>query len=233
VPVLTIPKSYLADIPHREFTLNVLNSEQVSRMFRRKPEDDQANALPAPNDDLGIPKPVARPAAPTPAGAVKPTAATPLRPASAETPRPADLPRVPRMPTEATPASRKNETEIRKLIVGREISLTGEITQCDRLVVEGSIEANLVGCRDVDIADSGLFKGSASIDEADIRGRFEGVLTVRKRLFIRSTGKVIGTIRYGQLEIECGGQISGDVQSQPINEAGEQPTSRMLEAKTA
>ena len=29
---------------------------------------------------------------------------------------------------------------------------------------------------------------------------------------IRSTGKVTGTIRYGTVEIEAGGEISGDVQ---------------------
>src|SRR5207302_10198484 len=39
-------------------------------------------------------------------------------------------------------APRRNETEQRTLIVGREISLSGEITSCDRLVVEGSVEAN-------------------------------------------------------------------------------------------
>ena len=43
--------------------------------------------------------------------------------------------------------------------------------------------------------------------------RVEGNLTVRKRLFIRATGRVSGTIRYGQIEIERGGQISGDIQS--------------------
>jgi cytoskeletal protein CcmA (bactofilin family) len=112
---------------------------------------------------------------------------------------------------------------MRKLIVGREICLSGEITSCDRLVVEGSVEANLVGCKDIDIAESGLFKGSASIDDAEIRGRFEGVLTVKGRLLIRATGKVIGTIRYGQIEIECGGQLSGDVQATQGNEAM-QPT---------
>ncbi len=32
---------------------------------------------------------------------------------------------------------------------------------------------------------------------------------------IRATGRVVGTIRYGQIEIECGGQISGDIQAQP------------------
>ena len=63
---------------------------------------------------------------------------------------------------------------------------------------------------------AGLFKGSASIEEAEIHGRFEGNLTVRKRLLIKATGRVSGTIRYGQIEIECGGQISGDVQAQPL-----------------
>ena len=109
----------------------------------------------------------------------------------------------------------RRDTEQRRLIVGREISLTGEITACERLIVEGSVEANLNNCREVEIAESGMMKGTAAIEEAEIRGRFEGSLTVRKRLFIRATGKVTGTVRYGQLEIECGGQISGDIQAQP------------------
>ena len=74
----------------------------------------------------------------------------------------------------------KRDAETVKLIVGREISLSGEITACDRLVVEGSVEANLANCRDIDIAETGLFKGSASIDDVEIRGRFEGTLNVRR-----------------------------------------------------
>jgi cytoskeletal protein CcmA (bactofilin family) len=66
-----------------------------------------------------------------------------------------------------------------------------------------------------------LFKGSASIEDAEVRGRFEGNLVVRKRLLIKATGRVSGTIRYGQIEIECGGQISGDIQAQPAGESGE------------
>ena len=44
---------------------------------------------------------------------------------------------------------------------------------------------------------------------------------VRKRLLIKASGRVSGTIRYGQIEIECGGQISGDVQAQPSAEPAE------------
>jgi cytoskeletal protein CcmA (bactofilin family) len=127
-----------------------------------------------------------------------------------EASRPADTgPR----PASSVPAPRRSDDDLRKLIVGREISLSGEITSCDKLIVEGSVEANLQNCHDVELAESGLFKGSATIDDIEVRGRFEGNLIVRKRLLIRATGRVSGTIRYGQIEIECGGQISGDIQS--------------------
>ena len=171
-------------------------------------------------DDLGIPMKPARPSgqpatiapigrAPAPA-APAPRPPDPVRPA-AEAPRPTEIGARPPMPP---PAPRRNEADVRKLIVGREISLSGEITSCDKLIVEGSVEANLQSCHDVDIAESGLFKGSATIDELEVRGRFEGSLIVRKRLLIRATGRVSGTIRYGQLEVECGGQITGDIQAQ-------------------
>jgi cytoskeletal protein CcmA (bactofilin family) len=107
----------------------------------------------------------------------------------------------------------KREPELRQLLVGREITLSGEITTCDRLLVEGSVEANLSNCADIEIAETGLFKGTASVDHAEIHGRFEGSLTVKTRLLIKSTGRVSGSIRYGQLEVECGGQISGEIQA--------------------
>src|SRR5450759_1118296 len=53
---------------------------------------------------------------------------------------------------------RDNGVEARKLIVGRETSLSGEITSCDRLVVEGSVEANLQNCQHMEITETGVFK---------------------------------------------------------------------------
>jgi cytoskeletal protein CcmA (bactofilin family) len=172
-------------------------------------------------DDLGIPmKPARSSAQPTtvaPLGraptTVPPRVPDPGRPAG-EAARPAEPPSRPAPLGGPAPAPRHSDAEVRKLIVGREISLSGEITSCDRLIVEGSVEANLQNCHDVDIAESGLFKGSATIDEIEVRGRFDGNLIVKKRLLIRATGRVSGTIRYGQIEIECGGQISGDIQAQ-------------------
>jgi len=99
-----------------------------------------------------------------------------------------------------------------KLTVGPNIKLKGvEITDCDTLVVEGTVEATM-DSRVIQISELGAFKGSADIDIAEIHGQFDGNLTVRQKLVIYATGKVIGKIRYGKLVIEEGGQISGDIQ---------------------
>jgi len=105
----------------------------------------------------------------------------------------------------------QQEEEGSKLIVGRNIQLKGEITACDTLVVEGRVEASM-NSRIIEIAEAGLFSGNAEVERAGIHGRFEGMLTVNGRLSIHSSGKVTGTIRYGEIVIEPGGEISGDVQ---------------------
>ncbi len=115
----------------------------------------------------------------------------------------------------AAPGGGDVPTESKKLIVGREIVLSGQITSCDRLVVEGRVEASLTESRVIEIAETGHFKGSAEIESAEIAGRYEGTLTVRERLFIRSTGKVNGKVTYGQIEIEPGGEIAGEVHVGP------------------
>ena len=99
-----------------------------------------------------------------------------------------------------------------KLTVGPNIKLKGvEITDCDTLVVEGSVEATM-DSRVIQISERGSFKGSAEIDIAEIRGEFDGTLTVRQKLVIYATGKVTGKIRYGKVVIEEGGQLSGEIE---------------------
>lgn len=101
------------------------------------------------------------------------------------------------------------------LVVGRDITLNGQILSCDKLVVEGSVEADLSESQIIEIARHGRFKGTAVIDEADISGCFEGDLTVRKLLVVRATGKIHGTIKYSRIEIEAGGEVSGNINVLP------------------
>ncbi|HEX4193547.1 MAG TPA: polymer-forming cytoskeletal protein [Stellaceae bacterium] len=105
----------------------------------------------------------------------------------------------------------KNDTK--RLTVGRGISLNGKISFCDRLVIDGKVEAELEDCHTVEVTENGTFKGAAEITGAEISGHYDGSLTVRENLLIRGTGRVSGTVRYGKLHIEDGGEINGDVKS--------------------
>jgi cytoskeletal protein CcmA (bactofilin family) len=99
----------------------------------------------------------------------------------------------------------------KRLIVGDGIRLKGEITACDRLVVEGHVEVTLNETRMLEIKPSGRFIGSCEVEEAQISGVYDGDLTVRGRLIVHASGKVTGKIHYGELELERGGRIAGEL----------------------
>jgi cytoskeletal protein CcmA (bactofilin family) len=99
--------------------------------------------------------------------------------------------------------------EGRKMVVGREICLSGEIKSCDTLVVEGRVEADLKDCRTLVVLASGVVKGNATVERCEISGLFEGDLTARQHLLLRATGRIIGSVTYDQLEVERGGSITG------------------------
>jgi len=110
------------------------------------------------------------------------------------------------------PATKAPTSTAKLLTVGHGISLSGEITACERLVVEGNVKGTLKETRVMEIAPSGCFtQGQAEIEEAEISGVYEGELIVHRRLLIRSTGRVSGTVSYSELEIERGGELSGSV----------------------
>ncbi len=104
----------------------------------------------------------------------------------------------------------------RILTVGNDILMKGEINSCDRIVIEGAVDATLKEVHTMEIAESGSFKGVAEVEEAEISGTVEGDLTVRGRLIIYSTGKVSGKVSYGEIEIERGGQLTGEIKTAGI-----------------
>lgn len=99
-----------------------------------------------------------------------------------------------------------------RMTVGPEIRLKGEISNCDILVVEGDVEATLES-KVVEVAAGGTFNGTATVESAEIHGDFDGTLTVSDLLRIHGTGRVSGKVRYGKIEVQSGGEVSGDIAS--------------------
>lgn len=109
------------------------------------------------------------------------------------------------------PLDKTDERKEAKLIVGPDIKMKGvEVTDCDTLVVEGRIEATL-DSRVLQIAQNGIFCGTVAVDTAEIHGKLEGELTVRKQLTIHATGKVSGKIRYAKIKVEEGAELAGEI----------------------
>jgi cytoskeletal protein CcmA (bactofilin family) len=161
-------------------------------MFGRKSGDDTpSSASPTPF----------QPARPTGDGDVPSRPMTPSQPIGS----------TPRRPTD--PIKHEENLNARKLIVGREIILSGSITACDHLIVEGTVEATVKDCHRLEVFQSGLFKGAVEIGEAEIAGRVEGEITIKGRLTVHSTGHVQGTIQYGELSVEAGGTLEGQIRA--------------------
>ena len=110
-------------------------------------------------------------------------------------------------PSATTPAHAAN------LHVGRGLKLEGKIQSCDALVIEGDVQATIESGT-LTISETGEVRGEATVDEAEINGQVRGTLTVRKCLTINTTGRINGKVRYGELRVEQGGQISGEIQAE-------------------
>lgn len=197
-------------------------------MFRRKEDEldspETADLL-GPDDDaievIEEVTPAASAAAPAPKPAAPAAAAAPsFRPSPAPMPAPrsANMPATTESRSGAMTTSPKASKRV--LTVGNDIHMKGEISTCDRLVIEGSVDATLKDVHTVELAQTGAFKGTAEIQDAEISGIFEGDLIVHGRLIIYSTGRVSGNIAYGEIEIERGGQISGTIKTSSEMKAG-------------
>ena len=101
--------------------------------------------------------------------------------------------------------------------------MKGEITSCDRVVIEGMVDATMRDVHTVELAATGSLKGTAEVEDAEISGTFEGDLTVSGKLTIHASGRVRGNVTYGEVEIQRGGQISGNVRNAADAKANSMP----------
>ena len=123
-------------------------------------------------------------------------------PPAGSAPRPATMPGRPN----------REPSERRTLVVGRGISVQGTVQDAERLVVEGTVEASMIHATELSIAHGGVFKGEVEVEDAEIAGTIDGTLTARGNLVVRATGRLLGKARCRRLQVEDGGQITGQME---------------------
>lgn len=74
--------------------------------------------------------------------------------------------RVTEIPSPASVKAAEAEIEGKRLIVGRQVRINGEISGCLHLTVEGAVDAKIAGVHDIEVATTGILKGSADVNSA-------------------------------------------------------------------
>src|SRR5438270_13605926 len=121
---------------------------------------------------------------------------------------------------------------VREVFLGPEIVLSGELKSCGTLVAEGIVDGSRIECREFILGRAGSCKGEVQAESAVISGRFEGRLIVRARLLIKSGGQVKGSVQYGEVQIEPGGELQGDMVVHPASKHAAQDELDILDIPT-
>ncbi len=101
----------------------------------------------------------------------------------------------------------------KRLVIGKQIRMSGEISGCEKLIIEGTVEAALSGVKSIDVTANGTFKGTAEVDSAVIAGTCEGTLKVNGHLEVAASGVVKGSVSYKTIAVANGGRLLGTIES--------------------
>ena len=126
--------------------------------------------------------------------------------------RVADIPNL-AAPFGAVARGAEADTDGKRLVIGKQIRMSGEISGCERLVVEGKVEANLSDVKSIEVTANGTFKGNAEVDNAVIAGTYEGNLKVNGHLEIAPSGVVKGDVSYKTIAVANGGRLTGIIET--------------------
>jgi len=105
---------------------------------------------------------------------------------------------------------KKAENSNSSLMIGEGVTITGIIKANNKVTIQGTIDGD-IECNSVTINKSGNVKGKIKTDTMTVEGKAEGEMNVSTVLNIKSEGHVNGKVFYGEIQIDEGGKISGEI----------------------
>jgi cytoskeletal protein CcmA (bactofilin family) len=103
-----------------------------------------------------------------------------------------------------------DSTKDKSIFIGSGVVFKGSISAPNQAVISGSVEGDLTA-KDVLIGATGVVSGKTEAEFIDVKGELNETIASKNVLIVRSTGKVSGDVAYGELEIERGGKIKGNM----------------------
>ena len=107
--------------------------------------------------------------------------------------------------------------------IGEGVTFKGSITVPDVIVVDGIVEGD-VTARTVRVGVSGSIKGTVTSIDAEVHGKLCDKIEVKEFLLVRSTGRIEGSLAYGDVQVERGAVLSANVSSTRAKEEAPRQT---------
>jgi cytoskeletal protein CcmA (bactofilin family) len=99
--------------------------------------------------------------------------------------------------------------------IGSSITVDGEITTDDKLVVAGTVKGKIGAKQSVVIERSGVVSADVEAESVQIAGTVDGQVAARARVEITAEGKMSGDIRAPRILIADGAQFRGHIDMEP------------------
>lgn len=117
--------------------------------------------------------------------------------------------------TENSNVTKFQSTEPHVAYIGEGVCFKGAISVPDIIVVDGVVEGDITA-RAVRVGPSGSIKGVITSTEADVYGVVMEKVEVKQLLIVRSSGRIEGTVSYGEVQVEKGAVIAGGFESTDV-----------------
>ena len=112
--------------------------------------------------------------------------------------------------TKTKPEEKIVDNSKSSLMIGEGVTITGTIKANNKVTVQGTIDGD-IECNSVTINKSGNVKGKIKTETMTVEGKAEGEINVNTVLNIKSEGQVSGKVFYGEIQIDEGGKLSGEI----------------------
>ena len=107
------------------------------------------------------------------------------------------------------------------LLIGESVIITGTVKAENEVTIQGSIDGD-VDCHSVLVTKTGNIKGKLKAENIKVEGKVEGEIDINNLLHIHSSGLVNGKVFYGNIQIEEGGKLLGEINHRDKNNKQEE-----------
>jgi cytoskeletal protein CcmA (bactofilin family) len=111
-------------------------------------------------------------------------------------------------------------------IIGKNITIRGNVSGGEDLVVEGRIEGTVTISNRLTVEEAGVVEADLDVEDLTVNGTVQGEIRASRSVALSASAKVIGNLRAPRVVIEDGARFKGRVEMDVTLPAG-------LEAESA